>query len=153
MLKRTIFISHISEEAELAKVFKCAIENDFLQMVSVFVSSDTASIQAGENWLKSIDEAIRDAAVEIIICSRSSITRPWINFEAGAGWMRKIPIIPVCHSGLKPRDLPMPLAVLQGLVAGDVEGLESIIRANRENGSMCEAQVRLEHPSTRCQKF
>lgn len=126
MPKPVIFISHVSEEADLAKILKRTIEGDFLQMVKVFVSSDTASIQAGQNWLDSVGEALRLASAEIILCSKTSLSRPWINFEAGAGWMRKIPIVPVCHSGLKPRDLPMPLSVLQGIVASEIDGLDRL---------------------------
>ena len=95
-------------------------------MIDIFVSSDTASITAGSNWLDSIDTALRNASTEIVICSKVSITRPWINFEAGAGWMRSIPIIPVCHSGLHPRDLPLPLSLLQAVDANKEIGIDRI---------------------------
>lgn len=40
--------------------------------------------------------------------------KSWINFEFGAGWMRKILIIPICHSNLTVDNLPIPLNLLQG---------------------------------------
>jgi hypothetical protein len=126
MPKPRIFISHISEEAELAKLLKSRLSSDFLGMIDVFVSSDTESVLAGSNWLTSIDTALREAHVEIVLCSPVSVKRPWINFEAGAGWMRGIPIIPLCHSGLVPRSLPMPLAVLQAVAASDTEGIKQV---------------------------
>jgi hypothetical protein len=107
MAKR-IFISHISEESETALRLKAALEADFLGMLDVVVSSDTDSIAAGEQWLASVDAALQEAAMLLILCSAASVARPWINFEAGAAWMRKIPLVPVCHAGLTPRDLPMP---------------------------------------------
>jgi hypothetical protein len=55
-----------------------------------------------------------------------SITRPWINFEAGAGWMRSIPIIPVYHSELHPRDLPLPLSLLQAVEANKEGGIDRV---------------------------
>ncbi len=55
----------------------------------------------------------------LIFCSPVSVSRPWINFEAGAGWARKIEIVPLCHSGLRPVDLPLPLNLLQGIEAND----------------------------------
>jgi len=90
--KPTIFISHISEEKELATILKKHLENDFLELIEVFVSSDTESIFAGSNWLDSISSALRDACTELVLCSKASVNRPWINFEAGAGWMKKIPV-------------------------------------------------------------
>jgi hypothetical protein len=121
-----VFISHIAEEKELAALLKGRIDEDFLGKVECFVSSDTESILAGENWLSSIDEALKDASVEVILCSPLSVKRPWINFEAGAGWMRRIPIVPLCHSGLTPRELPMPLAVLQGISASEPADLPKL---------------------------
>ena len=126
MNKPIIFISHISEEAGLANAFKSAITKDFLGLPQVFVSSDTESIGAGNNWLTSIESALADARILLILCSSASIRRPWIQFEAGAAWMRKIPIIPICHTGFRPRDLPMPLSVLQAVEASQMRGLQQI---------------------------
>jgi hypothetical protein len=86
-------------------------------------SSDTDSIAAGEEWLKSIEIALHECSIVVILCSPESIRRPWINFEAGAAWMREIPLIPVCHLGLLPRDLPMPLSLRQGIALSDPDGL------------------------------
>ena len=83
MTKRA-FISHITEEAGVAAKLKAALARDFLQMLDVFVSSDGESISAGDDWLKSIDNALQQSALMLILCSPSSIRRPWINFEAGA---------------------------------------------------------------------
>jgi hypothetical protein len=125
MAERT-FISHISEDARVAARLKSAITRDFLGLVDVFVSSDTESIAAGEDWLTSIDDALRQCTVFMIICSPASITRPWINFEAGAAWMRNIPLIPMCYGGLAPRDLPMPLSIRQGLSIDSADGLRRL---------------------------
>ena len=124
--KPIIFISHISEEANLAAIFRQHIPTDFLSLVDVFVSSDTESISAGRNWLTSIESALRDACVELILGSKVSIKRPWINFEAGAAWMKGIPVVPVCHTELRPRDPPMPFSVLQAVEANQESGLRQI---------------------------
>lgn len=125
-MPKHIFISHISEEAEAAARLKHALERDFLGMLDVFVSSDTESIAAGEQWLSSIDAALREAAMLLILCSPESVTRPWINFEAGAAWMRQIPLVPVCHAGLVPHGLPMPLSLRQGVGISDPSGLQRL---------------------------
>jgi hypothetical protein len=121
-----IFISHISEEASVAAQLKVTLTNDFLGLLEVFVSSDTESIAAGEEWLTSIHRELRESSVFLVLCSPTSILRPWINFEAGAAWMRDIPVIPLCHGGLRPRDLPMPLSTRQGLALNDAEGLRRL---------------------------
>jgi hypothetical protein len=122
------FISHISEEAKVAAGLKEALDRDFLGILDVFVSSDGESIAAGEEWLKSIDEALRGSKLLITLCSPISIRRPWINFEAGAAWMLNVPIIPLCHAGLTPRDLPMPLSLRQGLLLDEAEHLRRLYK-------------------------
>ena len=121
-----IFISHITEDAAVATRLKLQLMEDFLDQFTVFQSSDTESIAAGENWFSSISKAIRGSSLFIILCSPIAITRPWVNFEAGAAWMRDLPLIPACFEGLRPRDLPMPLSAYQGLELNDVQGLQRL---------------------------
>ncbi len=135
------FISHISEEAKIASVLKDALVRDFLGMVEVFVSSDTESIAAGEEWLKSVEKALSGATLVIVLCSPNSIFRPWINFEAGAAWMINKPLIPICHLGLAIDDLPMPLSLRQGLAMGDHNGLKRLY-ARVANAVGCKIPVR-----------
>lgn len=122
-MKRVIFISHITEERYIALALKQLIETEFLGLAEVFVSSDPKSLAVGTRWLDVVSNALDSAAVEIIICSPDSISRPWVNFEAGCAWTRKIPVIPLCHSGISPSELPMPLSQLQGVVAGTEDGI------------------------------
>lgn len=124
--KPLLFISHITEEKDLAIEFKTLVEDSFLGMLEVFVSSDENSISMGQKWLENITFSLKNCAVEVILCSPQSVQRPWINFEAGAGWVRDIPVIPLCHSGMKPSDLPTPLNSLQGTIATDKDGLKQI---------------------------
>lgn len=124
MDKKIVFISHITEEKELAVKTKELIEESFLGMIEVFVSSDEHSISLGQKWLDNITESLKSCAVEIILCSPKSIKRPWINFEAGAGWIRDIPVVPFCHSGMKPSLLPMPLNLLQAANANEFSSLK-----------------------------
>jgi hypothetical protein len=120
------FISHVSEEANVATRLKSALARDFLGFLDVFVSSDAESIAAGEEWLRSIEGALKESAILVVLCSPVSIGRPWINFEAGAAWMRGIPLVPVCHAGLTPSDLPMPLSLRQGVVLDQPDGLKRL---------------------------
>jgi len=99
---RATSVSHIHEEKEVALAFKEVVEKSFLNLIDVFVSSDGSSISMGDKWLDTITDALKNCSVEIIACSPISVQRPWIQFEGGAGWVRGIPVVPLCHSGVKP---------------------------------------------------
>ncbi len=126
MAKKQVFISHISRETELAQALKQRLAKHFLGLLDIFVSSDRETIQAGSKWLDEVDKALKSADLQIVLCSQESVGRPWVNFEAGAVWLRGIPVIPLCHSGLKPDDLPVPLGMLEGLECSRPEGLQKL---------------------------
>lgn len=126
-MKPKIFLSHITEEAAIAEFFKEVIDASFLGMVEVFQSSDQESLPLGKNWLDGITEALRNCELMLVFCSPYSVERPWINFEGGAGWARDIRVIPICHSGMRPVDLPIPLSLLQGVVGSDAGSLSPVI--------------------------
>ncbi len=125
MNKPSIFISHITEEKEISIALKELIETKFLKTVEVFVSSHEDSIRLGDDWLSNIKTSLKDCKLSIIICSPISIVRPWVNFEAGAGWIKDIPVIPFCHSGLTPSKLPFPLNSFQG---GELNNQHDLIK-------------------------
>ena len=136
MDKPKVFISHITEEAALAEIFKSHIHKDFLGLIEIFVSSDNTSISVGNKWLNDVDTALKAAKIELILCSQDSVKRPWVNFEAGAGWVKGIPVVPICHTGMRPVDLPIPLNMLQAIEAKDKAGLERLYaRLAHELGS------------------
>lgn len=126
MTKPIVFISHITEEKEIAQALKQLVESTFLNMIEVFVSSDPTSIKLGKKWLDEITYALKNCAVEIIISSPESVKRPWINFEGGSGWVRDIPVIPLCHSEMVPSKLPAPLGSLQAATATEESQLKLI---------------------------
>lgn len=125
-MKKLVFLSHITEEQELANLFKGFLEDSFLGMIEVFVSSNEDSLPAGTNWLDDITKALKECAVEVLLCSKESIGRRWINFEAGAGWVRGIPVIPLCHSGLARDQLPPPLSSRQAANASDPDHVRRV---------------------------
>ena len=128
-----VFISHISEEAHIAKVLKEWIEASFLGQCEVFVSSDKADIPAGSKWLDKIDTALESAKALIVLCSRKSLTRPWINFEMGYGWNKRVPVIPICHSGQKKGELPSPISMFQALEIEDTNFVGDLMSSLADN--------------------
>ncbi len=126
MSKKIIFISHISQESQLAAYIKTFIDKQFMELFDVFVSSDGASIAAGARWLEEITNALEASVVQLSLCSPESIKRPWVNFEAGASWIRKIPVVPICHSGLRKNELPIPLSLLQSCDINNASDLQCL---------------------------
>jgi hypothetical protein len=113
-----VFISFAGSERTLADELKIAIETLF-PSIEVFVSSAPDSIGAGAKWINSIESALKRCVIVVVIASPTSIQRPWVNFEAGAGWIRDVPVIPACHSGLSPKAIPAPLGFLQAVELTD----------------------------------
>lgn len=109
-----IFLTHASEEAGVAKILKQWIEDTFLGHCNVFVSSDLGDVPAGERWIERLESALGQAKACLVLCSPLSLTRSWVHFEVGCAWARKIPIIPICHSGQPLKTLPSPLLDFQG---------------------------------------
>jgi hypothetical protein len=70
---RSIFISHIADEAPVADALKTYLMRCFGQRFSIFVSSDYDSIATGEEWYRAIVNAIRSASAVVVLLSRDSI--------------------------------------------------------------------------------
>lgn len=112
-----VFVSHIHEEREIAILLKTWIEDSFLGQIDVFVSSDADDIPAGARWLEKINTALNDSKLFLVIVSPTSLLRPWINFETGCSWIKGVPVIPICHSGLTETELSSPPSQFQALNA------------------------------------
>lgn len=123
-----IFISHIQEEKTLAAAIKQWIESTFTEKVDVFVSSDEEDLPPGTKWLDKISAALHEAHLMILLCSPTSLRRPWINFEAGCAWAKNIPLMPICHSGQTKSALPSPISSFQGLDLDTEDFCSSLIQ-------------------------
>ena len=138
-MSKLIFLSHIHEESQLALYIQRAIEDEFSGFVEVFVSSDGKTIPAGANFLKRIETGLMDCVAALYLISPVSVKRNWVNFELGAVWIRnsisvkdggsEIPTIPICHSGITPSTLPMPLVNLSAILASNSSQLESSFKS------------------------
>lgn len=117
-MKRTkpiIFISHIHENSEIALELSKFINDKFLGIFDVFVSSDGASIRAGDNWSGKIEEALNNSDLIIAIITEESLERKWIYFETGGAFFLGKRVIPVLCKNLKKEKLGVPLGWLQAI--------------------------------------
>ncbi len=126
--KLHLFLSYRSVEAKFADLLKKHLVRDFIGLVDIFLASDITSVPAGSRWLEEVVKGLQESQFHIIICSSYSVSRPWINYEAGAARVRGVPIYPLCHSGLEPNHLPVPLSESEGGVLTDPNSLQKLYK-------------------------
>jgi hypothetical protein len=138
--RKGIFISHIHEEAKLGVVIKEWVADAFAgNAVNAFLSSDKQDIPAGRKWLDVIEQQLADAVVMVSILSPTSLARPWVNIELGAAWIKRLPIVPLCHSGQRADALPKPFSDFAALNLNDPNSARDLI------GGVADA-LKLAHP-------
>jgi TIR domain len=120
MNKLQMFLSHVHVESRFADFISACVKRDFIGLVGVFVASD-GGILAGRKWLDEMTAALKGSHLHVVLCSPDAVTRHWISFETGAAHLRGIPLIPLCHSGLEPKQLPVPLSEFEGILLCDSE--------------------------------
>lgn len=110
-----VFISFIHEEERVATAARDLLRDKLGAEHNIFLSADTWQVRAGEVWLERIREELERARVLVFLLSPNSISRPWVNFEAGAAWLARKRIVPVCFGGLDRGNLPRPYSDFQAL--------------------------------------
>ena len=117
-----VFISYIHEEESVAEALQQFLQKPLdnsqwqpLPADQVFLSSDTWQVLAGEIWLDRIMQELKSAKVVILLLSKESISRPWVNFEAGAALALGKKIIPVCFGNISKGNMDKPYSGIQGL--------------------------------------
>jgi hypothetical protein len=124
MPKLEVFLSHRTTEARFADLIKERLEEDFFGIINLYYSNDITSVPVGSNWDENLVEGLRRAAVMLALCSKQSVKLPWINFEVGGAATRGIEIIPLCHSGITPDQLPAPMTMKQAVTLTSAKSLE-----------------------------
>ena len=120
-----VWLSHINEEAQVASLLKQWIESSLDR--DVLASGEAENIQLGEQRLAQVDRALGEAQVVVLLCSERSIARPWINFESGCAWFKRLPVIAVCHSGCSTTDLLPPLGSFQAFDLTDAASCQALL--------------------------
>jgi len=125
--KSEIFLSYFSEEIRPARILKHTIKKAFSYEFEVFMSSE--NIQHGQDWFQEIGKALKQCKIIILFCSPISVKKEWMHFEAGCAHSLGIPIITICHSGLKVKDLPSNLTRFHNAeITEDIEVLKKLFK-------------------------
>lgn len=125
--KPTCFLSHSSQDKAAMAGLKNLLVEKTGGTIEFFLSSDGQSIPYGRNWVATLDQALTDTAIMFCFLTPQSVESPWIYFEAGHAYSRKVKVIPVSALGLKFNNVPAALSLLQGFDLANHEGLNNII--------------------------
>jgi hypothetical protein len=110
-----IFISFVHEDEKVAAAVKLLIEEELELPDKVFLSGDKTMVYAGDRWRDRITVALKEAKLVVLMLSKRSVRRPWVNFEAGGAWLTDKTIIPCCYGNQQKDNLPHPYASIQAL--------------------------------------
>lgn len=116
-----VFISFVHEDKAIAEAVKRILEYELRPQVKVFMTTDQSQMLAGDDWLKRIKEELTRASIVMLMMSRRSIQKPWVNFEAGAAWIMGKRVIPVCFGNQSKASLPHPYSQWQAVQIPDDE--------------------------------
>lgn len=126
--KPGVFISHISEEKEVASKLKSLLRNTFGIDFRVFVASDYRSIGGGDLWFSKIIGALQSVKVVLVLISEASAGEKWINFEGGVGLGANAKVIPLVIRGFSKGDVGQPLAELQMRDLHDARDVDGLLK-------------------------
>lgn len=91
-----IFISHSSEDSELAKIFTDLLEKAFhIDSTEIYCTSTHNNINIGDNFINNIRDSLQDAEAVFFLVSENYINSYFCLMEMGASWAFKDNIIPV----------------------------------------------------------
>lgn len=133
MEKPVVFFSHSNADKLTLSKFREALLAKTANSVEIFLSSDGQSIRLGVNWVKRIEDALKQAKIMFVFLSPNALAKPsWIHFEAGYAYANDIRVIPVGIDGVDLGDLPPPLRLLQGFNIRNEEGANNVISVINE---------------------
>jgi hypothetical protein len=110
-----VFISFVHEDQQVAMAVQALIARELDLRDEVFLSADRRQVFGGDIWLDKIRAALEQCEVLVLMLSRRSLRRSWVNFEAGAVWLSRRPVIPVCFGKASKHHLNPPYASMQAL--------------------------------------
>jgi hypothetical protein len=97
--------------------------------LKIFASSDWQSLPPGVDWYNTIDKALRDCTLGIILVTEGSFNRPWINYELGALRYAGKKTIPICAEGIDKGKLPSPLDRSQACNYSQIEDRLKLLKS------------------------
>ncbi len=108
-----VFLSYSKRDEALARALV-----DTMQQAGVSVWWDT-KLLPGENWERSIREALEGAKIVVVLISEHSLESKWVQAEVMRAYATAGNFLPVLAPGMTFDRLPSPLRVIQAIRLGD----------------------------------
>jgi len=124
-----VFLSHFAEEQAIGEELQDYLHLVFGNGLRVFRSSDDGSIRTGEDQYPAILQALDETKIYVVLVSKYSAYRPWLNFEVGFGKARGSRLFPVLIRDTREADVPTPLAQLELRTLATQAVVEEIVHA------------------------
>ena len=124
-----VFISHSSEDAELAKPLidllrkALHLQSDDIRCTSV----DGYRMQAGASIDDRLRAEVHDAELLVCLVTPNSLDSAYVIFELGARWGAEKPMIPLLASGVTPGQLGGPLSGINALNSRDIGQVHQLL--------------------------
>jgi hypothetical protein len=119
-----VFISYDTRDIELSHAVAAIIKRIFTDRIRTFIAK--RDIKAGDNAFKTmLHDSLAKSAIVLAICTKQSLTSPWLWFESGAGFGTGT-LIPI-WVGVKPEEFKAPLTIFQGKSVDDKTEMEELI--------------------------
>lgn len=119
-----VFISYDTRDIELPHALAAIIKRIFTDRIRTFIAK--RDIKAGDDAFKTmLHDSLAKSAIVLAICTKRSLTSPWLWFEAGAGFGSGT-LIPV-WAGINPQEFKPPMTIFQGKSVTDKTEMEELI--------------------------
>lgn len=119
-----VFMSYDTRDIALVNAIDDVLQRIFNKSVKTFIAK--RDIKAGDDAFKTmLHENLAKCAVVLAVCTKRSVTSPWLWFESGAGF-EKSGLIPV-WSGVKPLEFKAPMTIFQGKNIQDKDEVHELL--------------------------
>jgi hypothetical protein len=119
-----VFISYDTRDIELPHAISAIIKRIFSDKIRTFIAK--RDIKAGDDAFKTmLHDSLAKSAIVLAICTKRSLTSPWLWFESGAGFGSGT-IIPI-WAGISPHEFKAPMTIFQGKSVTDKTEMEELI--------------------------
>lgn len=85
------------------------------------------TISPGVSWPIALERHLRSTKCAIVLLSDTAVKSPWVLFEAGVAYGRKVPVIPVALAGFRIDQQKPPLAFLHGIDVSSADDLNHLL--------------------------
>ena len=119
-----VFISYDTRDIDLVNVIDTILQRVFKRQVKTFIAK--RDIKPGDDAFKTmLHDNLANSTVVLAVCTKHSLTSPWLWFESGAGFGKSV-LIPL-WAGISPQEFKAPMTIFQGRKIDDKSEFNSLL--------------------------